>query len=97
MRPDPRCFISSGRSGQPRNLNDYTLFGSCFELAVFKPDSFVCVVESQAFGNGVSEWLEGSDIAIVIKFAAAAGEEANDDCHASLALLPLLDAFVQWS
>lgn len=58
-------------------------------------DAFVGVVESEAAGDGISDWLERKRRRIVVKQAAAAGDERNDNSHASRALAALPDSTVQ--
>jgi hypothetical protein len=79
------------------NFHDDALLASGFELPILETDSLIGVVEAKTFGNGVPERFAGCNKSVIVEIAAAAPDKANDDFHASLALLPLLDALLQWA
>jgi hypothetical protein len=79
------------------NLHDDALLASGFELRVFKPNAPVPVVEAEGCGDGIAQRFAGVNKTVVIQFLSSESNEANDNLHASLALLPDLDALLQWA
>ena len=82
---------------KPLNLHDHTLGSTGFTLPVFPADTPIAVVHSKRMGDGVTQRLGGGNSPVIIALNAPTGNDSNDNLNASLALLPLLDAFVQWA
>lgn len=67
----------------PLDSDERAFSGVGLLLAVLELDAFRAIINSQAAGDGISEWFAASNVVVAVKKELAEGQDSNDHRHAS--------------